>query len=57
VRCNVGNWTAKATTLALNIDAGGRPIKQYELCAVQAEHVAERERARRRKIINREVNH
>jgi hypothetical protein len=34
-RCDVKNCTAKATTLARSIDAGGRPIKQYE-CVIAA---------------------
>jgi hypothetical protein len=52
-RCNVKNCTAKATTLARSVDAGGRPIKQYELCSVHAEQVTEREKGRGREIIRR----
>jgi hypothetical protein len=44
-RCNVRNCKAKATALARSVDSGGRPIKQYELCAVHGEQVAERDRA------------
>jgi hypothetical protein len=43
-RCNVRNCKAKATRLARSLDSGGRPIRQYELCAAHAEQVVERER-------------
>jgi hypothetical protein len=52
--CNVRNCKAKATTLARSVDAGGRPMKQYELCGVHAEQVAEREKGRGREIVRRE---
>jgi hypothetical protein len=54
-RCQVKNCRAKATTVASSIDAGGRPIRQYELCHVHAEQVAEREKGRGRDIVRREV--
>jgi hypothetical protein len=41
----------KATIIARSVDAGGRPIKQYELCDVHADQVAARERAKGRKVI------
>jgi hypothetical protein len=37
--------------IARSVDAGGRPMKQYELCDVHAEQVATRERAKGRKVI------
>jgi hypothetical protein len=37
--------------IARSVDAGGRPIKQYELCDVHAEQVAVRERAKGRKVM------
>jgi hypothetical protein len=33
----------EATTIARHVEAGDRPIKEYELCAPHAESVAERE--------------
>ena len=56
-RCNVRNCKAKATTLARSVDAGRRPMRQYELCAVHAEQVAEREKGRGRDVVRREVGH
>ncbi len=47
--CKVKSCKLKATTIA----AGGRPRKQYELCAVHAEQIAERERAKGREIARR----
>ena len=55
VRCNVRDCKAKATTLARSVDAGGRPIKQYELCSVHADQVAQREKFRGRDIATRGV--
>jgi hypothetical protein len=52
-RCNVRNCKVKATTLARSLDSGNRPIKQYELCSVHAEQVAERERGKGREILKR----
>jgi hypothetical protein len=37
--------------IARSVDAGGRPMRQYELCDVHAEQVAAREQAKGRKII------
>ena len=53
--CKVRNCRAPATTLARLVDSGGRPIRQYELCQVHAEQVAERERDKGRQIVAREV--
>ena len=53
-RCNVKNCKAKATTLARSVDAGGRPLRQYELCTIHAERISERERGRGREIVRRE---
>ena len=53
--CKVRNCRAKATTLARLVDSGGRPIRQYELCQVHAEQVAERERDKERQIVTREI--
>jgi hypothetical protein len=44
--CKVNNCKAKATTTARSVEAGGGPQRQYELCAVHAEQIAERERGR-----------
>jgi hypothetical protein len=55
-RCNVKNCKAKATMLARSVDSGGRPMKQYELCTVHAERVAEREQGRGREIVRRGVD-
>ncbi len=53
--CKVRTCRARATTVARSVDAGGRPIKQYELCAAHAESVAERERGRGREIVIRGI--
>jgi hypothetical protein len=50
VRCNVRTCQAKATMIA-PVDAGGRPMKQYELCDVHAEQVVIRERGKGRTVI------
>jgi hypothetical protein len=55
-RCKVQNCKTKETIIARGSYSGGRPIRQYELCVAQAEHVAERERANGRLVIKREVN-
>jgi hypothetical protein len=47
-RSNVRNCKAKATTLARSVDAGGRPMKQYELCSAHVEQVAQREKLKGR---------
>jgi hypothetical protein len=51
--CKVRNCRARATTIARSVDAGGRPRRQYELCAVHTEQVSERERAKGRDIVTR----
>lgn len=48
--CNVKSCQLKATMIAI----GGWPSKRYELCAVHAEQIAERERAKGREIVTRE---
>jgi hypothetical protein len=53
--CKVKSCRARATTIARSADAGGRPMRQYELCAVHAEQVAERERGKGREIVKRAV--
>jgi DNA polymerase/3'-5' exonuclease PolX len=55
-QCRAKNCTATATVIARSIDAGGRPDRQYELCAVHAEQIAERERAKGRKIVRHEID-
>jgi hypothetical protein len=50
--CSARNCRAKATMIARAVDAGGRPMKQYELCASHADQIAARERAKGRKVIN-----
>jgi hypothetical protein len=37
--------------IARSVDAGGRPMKQYEVCDVHAEQLAVRERGKGRKVI------
>jgi len=54
-RCNVRQCKAKATTLARSMDTGGRHLKQYELCLVHADQVAQREKLRGREIVRRGV--
>jgi len=54
-QCRVKNCKTKATVIARSIDTGGRPDRQYELCAPHAEQVAERERAKGREIVDRRV--
>jgi hypothetical protein len=54
-RCKARNCKAKATTIARSVDAGGRPIRQHELCAAHAESIAERERGKGREIVTRGV--
>jgi hypothetical protein len=54
-RCDVRNCKAKATTLARSIDGGGRPIKQYQLCSIHADQVAQREKLKGREIVRRGV--
>jgi hypothetical protein len=41
-QCAVKNCRAKAMTIARSIDAGGRPILQYELCVPHTEQISER---------------
>ena len=53
--CKVRTCRARATTIARSVDAGGRPIKQYELCAPHTESVAERERGRGREVVIRGI--
>jgi hypothetical protein len=51
--CRAKNCTARATIIMRSIDTGGRPDKQYELCAAHAEQTAARERAKGREIFRR----
>jgi len=37
VLCKVRDCKFEATIIARSIDAGGRPIRQYELCSVHAD--------------------
>jgi hypothetical protein len=53
--CKVHNCKLKATTIARSVDGGGRPIKQYELCSIHADQIAQREKLKGREIIKREV--
>ena len=53
--CKVKSCKAKATIIARSVDAGGRPLRQHELCSVHAQQIAERERGRGREIVKREV--
>ena len=56
-QCQVKNCKARATIIARSIDTGGRPDRQYELCATHAEQVVERERGKGREIVRCEVGH
>lgn len=51
--CKVRRCRARATTIARASDGGGRPIRQYELCSVHADEVAQREKLRGREIVRR----
>ncbi len=53
--CKVRNCKLKATTIARSVDGGGRPMRQYELCATHAEQITERERAKGREVVKRGV--
>ena len=53
--CKVRNCRNKATVIARSIAAGGQPRNQHELCAVHAEQIAERERAKGREIVMRKI--
>lgn len=51
--CKVRNCNAKATTITRSVDSGGRPFRQYEVCQMHADQVAERERGKGRQIVTR----
>jgi hypothetical protein len=53
--CEVKQCKARAIIIARSADAGGRPIRQYALCAPHAEWIAEREKGMGRQIVRREV--
>ena len=53
--CKVRDCKLRATTIARSVDSGGRPIRQYALCSVHADQIAQREKLRGREIIRREV--
>jgi DNA polymerase/3'-5' exonuclease PolX len=55
-QCRAKSCTARATIIARSIDTGGRPNKQYELCATHTEQIAEREQAKGHEIVNREID-
>jgi DNA polymerase/3'-5' exonuclease PolX len=55
-QCRAKHCMVEATIIARSIDTGGRPDKQYELCATHAEQIAERERTKGREIVNREID-
>ncbi len=52
-QCKVKNCKAKATVIARGVDSIGRPTGQYELCALYAEQIAERELAKGGEIVRR----
>ena len=52
-RCLARDCKAKATIILRSMDAGGRPIRQYELCQVHAKQIVKREQGRGREIIDR----
>jgi hypothetical protein len=52
VRCAIHACPARATIIARYVDANGSTIRQYELCATHADQIAQRERARGRRIVN-----
>jgi hypothetical protein len=49
--CRARSCKSRATTIARSVDAGGRPLRQYELCDVHTRQVTERERTRGRDIV------
>jgi hypothetical protein len=49
--CRARNCKARATTIARSVDAGGRPLRQYELCDAHTRQVTHRERAWGRNIV------
>jgi hypothetical protein len=51
--CKVHNCRLKATTIARSVDAGGRPLRQYELCQAHADQIAQREQGKGREIVRR----
>lgn len=53
--CKVHDCSASATMIARSTDSDGRPINQYELCQPHADQVAQRELAKGRQIVHREV--
>jgi len=53
--CKVRNCKTNAAIIARSVDAGGRPLRQYELCATHADQIAERERGRGRDVVTRGV--
>jgi len=53
--CKVHNCKLKAIIIARSVDAGGRPLRQYELCAAHAEQIAERERSKGREVVRRGI--
>jgi hypothetical protein len=52
-QCRVKNCKARATIIARAADSIGRPITQYELCALHAEQIVERERGKEQEIFRR----
>jgi hypothetical protein len=50
--CSAKNCRAIATIVDRSVDAGGRPMKQYEVCDMHADVVTTHERVKGRKIID-----
>ena len=53
--CKAHNCRLKATTIARSVDAHGRPLRQYALCSIHADQVAQREKLRGREIVRRQI--
>src|SRR5262249_24877825 len=49
--CHVHDCKLKATTIARTVDAQGRPHRQYEVCSVHADYIAQREMSRGREVV------
>jgi len=49
-RCDARNCTRLAVTVARSIDKIGRPLRQYDLCAIHTAFVISREAQRGRHI-------
>jgi len=49
--CSARRCDASATVIARAFDAGGRPVRQYDLCSEHGLFIARREKSRGRSIV------